>query len=446
MLYSILQSSPGTRSRRQTCLAVMIISVQIATMSNALAQRDDYYSPPINYSTAEVHDPVAELSRQIEAGEVQLEYDDQQGYLKAVLDALDIPISSQTLVFSKTSLQRHRISPHRPRAIYFNDDVYVGFCQNGDVLEFAATDPRQGAIFYTLEQDRGSPQFIRDQGQCIVCHSSSRTQDVPGYLIRSVFANASGMPEFGSGTFTTDHTSPLKERWGGWYVTGTHGDMRHMGNAIFDKRNEELDCETHANLESLDALVSTDAYPGKHSDIVALMVMEHQTQMHNALAWANYETRRAIHQSQIMNEALDREQGHLSETSQRRIERAAERVVEYLLMCDEFPLTSTVEGTSYFSKEFQSRGVRDSQGRSLRELDLETRMFRYPCSYMIYSAAFEGLPDEVRHEVLVQLNAILRGNDDSEQYRHLTPIDRLQILQILTDTKPEFAAIQRKGN
>lgn len=411
-------------------------------VESAEAQRDGYSGPPINYMSAEVNDPVARLARQVEEGKAELAYDSKRGYLPAVLKALDVPVSSQTLVFSKTSLQRSRISPRRPRAIYFNDDVYVGYCQNGDVLELAATDAKQGASFYTLEQSpNAKPVIVRDRGECLTCHSSSRTQDVPGYVIRSVFANGSGMPEFGSGTYTTDHTSPLKERWGGWYVTGTHGEMRHMGNATFNKHDDDLDRESHANLKSLDDFISTDEYLSPYSDIVALMVIEHQTQMHNAIAWANYETRRAIHQSEIMNEALERPQGFLSESSQRRIDRAADRVLEYLLMCDEFALTSPVEGTSGFTSEFQARGIRDAEGRSLRELDLETRLFRYPCSYLIYSDAFDGLPDSVRKLILKKLKAILTESERSADYEHLSPADRHNILEILSATKPEFAAI-----
>ena len=428
----------------QTCC--LTVAVLVGTTSLAHAQRDFYDAEPINYSTAEVNDPVARLSRRVESGEMELAYDNDSGYLAAVLEALDISGSSQTLVFSKTSMQRHRISSRTPRAIYFNDDVYVGYCQNGDVLEFAATDAQQGATFYTLEQtDDAKPRFVRDQGQCLTCHSSSRTQDVPGYLIRSVFADSRGMPEFGSGTFTTDHTSPLKERWGGWYVTGTHGDMRHMGNAMLEKGADDLDRETHANIASLVELVSTAPYPSAHSDIVALMVMEHQTQMHNAIAWANYETRRAVHQADVMNAALDRPEGTLSESGERRVDSAADRVLEYLLFCDEFPLTSPVKGTSRYTEEFEARGIRDAEGRSLRDFDLTTRLFRYPCSYLIHSAAFDGLPNVVRTRVLTKLKAILEGYDDSESYEHLSRQDRRNILTILNDTKPEFAALSQEG-
>ena len=405
--------------------------------------QSDFERPPIDYRNAEVHDPVAQLGAKIESGELKLEYDAKNGYLASVLKALDIPISSQTLVFSKTSLQLHRISPRRPRAIYFNDDVYVGFCQHGDVLEFASTDPMQGATFYTLRQDDDSaPKFVRDRGQCLSCHASSRTQNVPGYLIRSVFADRGGQPIFGSGTFTSDHTSPMKERWGGWYVTGKHGRMRHMGNTFFDQDDtHDADRDPGANLESLDQIVSTDAYLSPHSDLIALMVMEHQTQMHNALTAANFETRQALHQSFQMNELLEREPGYISESAERRINASADRVLKYLLMCDEFQLEDPVSGTSGFAEDFRAAGIKDSRGRSLRDLDLKTRLFRYPCSYLIYNAAFDALPDEVRGRVVVRLTDILEGRDDSPQYAHLSSSMRREILEILRDTQRDFRSL-----
>jgi hypothetical protein len=406
----------------------------------ALAQ-GDYGKPPINYLDTEVHDPVAILAKKIESGEAQLRYDDEYGYLKSVLQALDIPVSSQTLVFSKTSLQLHRISPRMPRSLYFNDDVYVGYCQRGDVLEFAATDAHQGATFYTLSQSKtGQPKFVRDKGGCLSCHESSRTQNVPGYLVRSVFPDSAGRPKLGSGTFTTTQSSDFKERWGGWYVTGHHGSMRHMGNTIStgDEGDNAFDREAGANEDNLSDRFNTATYLTPHSDIVALMVLEHQTQMHNAIAAANYETRQAIHQSCQMNRLLERPEDHISESAKRRINAAADRVVAHLLMCEEFPLTDRVTGSSGFTEEFPSRGKRDSKGRSLRDFDLKTRLFKYPCSYLIYSAAFDGLPDEVKSLVCSKLVAILQGHDDSPEYSHLTLAMRREILEILRDTKPEF--------
>lgn len=275
----------------------------------------------------------------------------------------------------------------------------------------------------------------------MTCHASSRTQDVPGYLVRSVFSDSSGYPKFGSGTYLTDHTSDFRERWGGWYVTGTHGEMRHMGNQVCEKDtndDEQMDLDAGANVTSLDGKFQTERYLTPHSDLVALMVMEHQSQMHNALTAANFETRRAVFQSQEMNTLLERPVDFLSDSAQRRIQAAADNVVEHLLFCNEFRLTSPVSGTSEFVQEFQAKGKRDSKGRSLRDFDLQTRLFRYPCSYLIDSQAFDALPESVRLCVIAQLIEVLEGRDKSERFAHLDAKTRAEILEILRETKPEF--------
>ncbi|WP_146455110.1 hypothetical protein [Rubripirellula tenax] len=412
--------------------ATLAVGVLASNLSTATAQSSGFERPPINYMDAPVHDSVAKLNARLASGTAKLDYDEKFGYLQSALQALDVPISSQMLVFSKTSLQLQRISPRRPRAVYFNDDIYVGYCQRGDVLEFAVTDPQQGAVFYTLSQEENeAPTFVRDRGQCLSCHASSRTQNIPGYLVRSVYADGAGRPKLGSGTFTTDHTSPFGERWGGWYVTGTHGDMRHMGNTICIEDETTFDRESGANEIDLDDRIMTENYLSPHSDLVALMVLEHQTQMHNAIAAANYETRQALHQSFQMNELLERPEGTISDSANRRIDATANNVVRYLLMCDEFTLTSPVSGTSDFATEFAARGRRDAKGRSLREFDLQTRLFRYPCSYLIHSDAFAALPKECKSRVMTKLDAILSGRDQSPEFQLLTPELRSEIRDIL---------------
>ncbi|WP_404305823.1 hypothetical protein [Neorhodopirellula lusitana] len=443
----VRSARPVFRSSRAAakCVFALVGSCCLALIYGAspvLAQSSGFEKPPIDYLNTVVHDPVANLAEKLASGTAELAFDQQHGYLPAVLEALKVPTSSQVLVFSKTSLQLNRISPRRPRSLFFNDDVYVGYCQQGDVLEFAATDAKQGAIFYTLgnSEEQPEPKFVRDRGGCLSCHASSRTQNVPGYLVRSVFADAAGRPKFGSGTYTTDHTSDFKERWGGWYVTGSHGDMRHMGNVICKGDEGEIDRESGANRTDLSDSIRLESFLTPHSDIVALMVLEHQTQMHNAIAAANYETRQALHQSYQMNELLERPAGHISDSANRRIDSSVDQVLEYLLFCDEFALTSPVSGSSNFEKEFQERGLRDSQGRSLRDFDLQTRMFRYPCSYLIYNDSFEALPDEVRSRIVTKLTAILEGDDTSPEYAHLTPMMRAEILGILQETHPLFQA------
>ena len=401
----------------------------------------DFDTDPINYSTTPAQDPVAKLQQQIDDRTVNLEYDKETGYLQSVLSLLDVKPSSQVLISSKTSFQLRKISPQRPRAVYFNDTSYVGWVQGGDVVELMATDPVQGQMFYVLSQERNErPHFIRDRGQCTVCHASSRTQGVPGGLVRSVYLDRNGQPHFGAGTFTVDHGSPFKERWGGWYVTGTHGSLRHMGNVMSQDRGnpEAIDREAGANVIDLTEFVATAPYLTPHSDIVALMVLEHQTQMQNFITRASYEARSAAHYDGVMSSALARPAGYVSETTTRRIASVGDKLLRYMLFADEFQLTSPVRGTSGFATDFQSLGVRDSQERSLRDFDLQTRLFRYPCSYLIYSPAFDSLPESVTQYVSHRLKVILLGKDGSDDFAHLSIDDRTAILEILTETKPEL--------
>ena len=402
----------------------------------------DFERAPINYSTATPANPITRLQAQLDRGETTLDYDPDRGYLDTVLEHLGIPASSQMLVFSKTSFQLQLISPARPRAIFFTDDVFVGWVPGGDIVEIAAADPQLGAVFYTLEQEPSSaPKFVQDRGQCITCHASSRTASVPGHLVRSVYSSPSGQPHFGAGTFTTDYRSPFLQRWGGWYVTGTHGSERHMGNVVAQDRRqpEKLDQEAGANVTDLSPQLNLAPYPASHSDLVALLVLEHQTRMLNLITRANFETRSAMHYDAIMNEALNRPPDFRSESTQRRIAAAVDELVECLLFVDEYPLQAPIEGTSGFAEEFAATGPRDSQGRSLRELDLKSgRMMKYPLSYLIYSEPFAGLPAPAKEQVYQRLFELLKGTDPSERYNHLTATDRQAILEILQATQADL--------
>lgn len=401
----------------------------------------EFEGPPVNYGEVPATDRVAELGKALESGSVALEEHDKFGFLPAVLKLLDIPQESQTLVFSKTSFQLHKISPGRPRALYFNDDVYVGWVQGSDVIELAAADKDQGAVLYTVEPDsEGKPRVLRDQGQCLICHASSRTQNVPGFLVRSVYTTPAGRFVSGTPAFVTDHSSPFEERWGGWYVTGKHGDMRHLGNVTCTDESKPgwLDVEAGANRTELPRRVRPTSYLKPTSDIVALMVLEHQTQMHNWFTRANFEARTALYQDRGINEALDRPLDYESESTGRRIASVGEKLVRYLLMVDEFQLTAPVSGTSGFAELFRERGPKDSEGRSLYQLDLNTRLFKYPCSFLIYSAQFDALPNRVKSYIGERLHAILLSEQPVKGYERLSPEDRKAVAQILAETRPEF--------
>jgi hypothetical protein len=124
------------------------------------AKAEDFDRPPINYSSSKPENIITQLQKRVDSGEVKLLFTDDHGYLPSVLKELKVPVSSQMLVFSKTSLQRDRISPRTPRALYFNDDVYIGFCRLGEVMEVSVADPTLGTIFYSLQQEPASkPKF-----------------------------------------------------------------------------------------------------------------------------------------------------------------------------------------------------------------------------------------------------------------------------------------------
>lgn len=440
------QSDSGRSRHRKSAIisaaaAATLFGVAIAWQ--AAVEADDYEGPPIDYANGPLSDPVTRLIERLDRGEARLEYDERHGWLPSLLEALEVPVSSQMLVFSKTSLQRHRITPRHPRALYFNDDVYVGWCYRGDVLEVSSVDPRQGAIFFSVDQTvKEKPVITRQMDRCTLCHSSSQTQGVPGHLVRSVFPDRAGEPVFASGTFRIDHRSPFEQRWGGWYVTGTHGGQRHMGNVMVMRGSDPatLDREAGANLTDVSDRFAARDYLTPHSDIVALMVLEHQVTMHNLITNASYATRIALHQEEELRELLETKEGERSAGTAARIRGAGEPLLRYMLFCGEAPLTDSIRGTSGFAEEFARRGPRDARGRSLRDFDLRTRMFRYPCSFLIHSESFAALPEPMKEYIYRRLWDVLTGADDDPQFAHLSDADRTAILEILRDTLADLPA------
>ena len=383
----------------------------------------------IQYAERPVDDPVARLQQKVSSGEVKLEFDETHGYLPSVLRALNVQLESQVLVFSKTSFQAPRISPRMPRALYFNDTTSVGFVRGGDVLELAAQDPRQGVIFYTLDQEESRrPRFER-RDSCLQCHQSGGTLGVPGLFVSSVLPESSGMPLFQFGTRVVNQETPIEKRWGGWYVTGTHGKQIHRGNSIVPNK------ERHEELAEIPGRFDEGAYLSPHSDIVALMVLEHQTHMTNLITRVGFEARMAVYDSEAINKALGRPEEGLSESGVRRVNNATEELLEYMLFSKEASIGDKIEGNSGFAQAFAKAGPRDSKGRSLRDLDLTKRLFRYPCSYMIYSEAFDNMPEVVRERLYRRLKEVLRGGDAKPTFAHLTAEDRQAIFEVVTATK-----------
>jgi len=422
-----------------------------------IAVRNQGYIPysdaPIYYRSEDLSDPVALLQKQLDQGKAKLVYDQDRGYLKSVLELLDVPADSQTLVFSKTSFQYPHISPEHPRALYYNDDVYVGSVHKGDTIEVISFDPMQGAIFYLLDERKADkPVFQRAELDCTTCHIAPATRGVPGVLLRSVYPTSAGAQSSLAPSFVTDQKSPWKERWGGWYVTGAVGEPT-LANAVIANAAPVAGspASTLPQLGPLSQPFDAAAYIVPSSDQVSLLVLAHQTQMHNLITLTNYQTRLALHalaqdsgagpaESSYKKAAL--ELNALPEKTRNQIKVPAEQLLRYLLFANETPLggldAKQVIASSQFAREFSARGVRDSKKRSLRDFDLHDRIFRYPCSYLIYNPAFDALPEPAKGYVYHRLLEILTGQDQSADFAHLSVEDRQAILSILLETKPDL--------
>ncbi len=366
--------------------------------------------PAIKYLTSDTDTPVDRMNAKLRDGSAKLVFDEKTGYLKSVLDLLEVPVESQVLVYTQTSLQARHITMNNPRAIYFNDSVSVGYIRGGGLLEITAQDPQMGTVFYSIHQ-ASVPQatFGRDS-QCLRCHLSWDTLGVPGLSVLTTFPRKSEDDYANGGT--VDHYRPIEERWGGWYVTGRKVPARHMGNLplIMPAASSASRRKTGVSVEGQFDL---DGYLTPYSDIVALMVLEHQAHFSNLVTRATLETR--------LGEPL-------------RIAEAVDTLVDYMLYVDEAPLPGAIEGSAGYAEKFVTMGPRDAKGRSLRELDLETRLQKYPLSYMIYSPAFRGMPEATKNLVMGKIQRVLSGDATGAKYAHLTPALRGAIREILSET------------
>ncbi|MCK6501474.1 MAG: hypothetical protein L6Q38_18505, partial [Nitrospira sp.] len=365
-------------------------------------------------------------------------------FLRWLLITNQVPVESQVLVFSKTSLQRDLIHPKQPRSIYFNDDLYIGWVPGG-LMEVTVTDPELGMVFYKLDsRDVTKPLRFERDGDCLSCHGGSMTRNWPGLMVRSVYPDLRGEPISSAGGFLVTHETPIEDRWGGWYVTGRHGKARHLGNAIAEPipQGAEIDREAGANVEKLNRFFDTTRYLTAESDIVALMILEHQVMVHNRLCEGALRVRKWSHyQRQLQKEMGDPVTSEPTGTALRVIQSETERILEALLFCDEAALPEGgIQGNPEYQKAFIANRRPDPEGRSLKDLDLQQRLFRHRCSYLIYSEAFTALPADLKRSVYRRLDEILTAETPPPKYRHLPAEERRVIRRILRATAPEFAA------
>ncbi|HEY2250135.1 MAG TPA: hypothetical protein VGH74_03700 [Planctomycetaceae bacterium] len=392
------------------------------------AETFPYRQPPVGYFADELDDPVSKLRQKLDKGELRLEFEAGTGYLRSLLAALDIPVSSQMLVFGKNSVNARIISPENPRALYFNDKAYVGFVPGAPFLEITGVDSRKGAVFYALSQKRGEPLSeepaklppvtLAREESCLLCHASANSLNVPGHLVRSFVTDIQGNPVRGYSKI--NHDTPYANRWGGWYVTGDFDSLPHLGNLstaadlLEHDRHRDGPGNRPGRTVNLAKRIDAAKYLAAHSDIVALLVHDHQTHMHNLLTRLYYEQQYETPDSSV------------------------EHLLRYMLFVDEPALENPVLGGSAYESWFAKQGPPDRRGRSLRQFDLEMRLFKYRCSYLIYSPAFDMLPTPAEKTVYRKLWEILTAADPPPPFDKLPLAERTAILEILRDTKPNL--------
>jgi hypothetical protein len=423
----------------------------LASLALAAAQaqgiRYEAEYPTIGYADRPTHNAIARLQERINRGDVHLEFRAPRGYLDSVLEALGIDAGSQTLVYSKTSLQLDLIRGATPRAIYFDDDTYVAWIPGTRFLEIATMDRLVGPVFYTLSNT--SPEELRidrETSRCLTCHDTwgMTGGGVPTFLFLSTLVDQHGESLTGQPGADTGDRSPIRGRWAGWYVTGEPTKQPHLGNILVEPDVDISRPETLSpgNVESVKTLFDTSSYLTDKSDIVALLVFEHQAYVGNLMTRANYKSRTLLNRNGL-DPAKTLTWSAVPEAVQKSMKAMFEPLLQAMLFVGAAQPEGGIRGSSGFDRWFEAKGRKDAAGRSLRELDLNTRVFKHPLSYLIYSESFDGLPPFAKDYVYRRLSDVLNGRDQSPAFAHISAEERRTLLEILMATKRDFAAFER---
>jgi hypothetical protein len=396
----------------------------LAISAPALETKVTFREAPHKYLEYKPDDRFARLQKQIEKGQVKLDTRDDKAFLTSILEALDIPISSQLLVFSASSLQSEIINPRNPRALYFNEDTYIGYVPGGKV-EVIAMDPEMGAMFYIFEKLRpgGPVPAMTQSDKCFNCHAGNATRRVPGLIIESLLPMLSGAS---LETYRRDeqgHQIPLDKRFGGWHLTGKHHLKDSLANLMGRTSSSRGFVKTHIEPGEMSDL---NLHLRPTSDILPHLVHEHQIGFEN----------RVFHAAYVMRQ-ITAGQSQLSPKAQTEVEELADELARYILFVDEAKLPiEGIEGDADFIREFQRNKKAISVGASLKDFDLKTRIFKYRCSYMLYTDSWLKLPIALRERVYFKMAEGLREQNPNPVYAHLPPDEKRAIRILLKETLP----------
>ena len=414
--------------RSHSLTMLLFLSISTAWAAETKEPRViDFKAPPHSYLDWKPKDRFAEFQEKAQKGGVKLDTTNDKAFLTSLLEALNIPISSQILVFSASSLQSEIINPRNPRALYFNEDTYLGWVPGG-LVEIIAADPEMGPMFYVFDRLRpgGPVPNVTRSTKCMNCHAGNATRRLPGLIAESLLVSRAGSS---LETFRRDvqgHQIPLELRFGGWHLTGQHNIANNKANVMGIPNNGRNEI--------------TSVNPGQYSDlslhllptsdILPNLVNEHQMGFENRLVYAIYTVR------QLKSEG----KGMLGASAKAEIEERAQELARYIVFADEakFPAKGMVGDPAYVQAFLRDRKT-SKTGLSLKDLDLKTHMFKHRCSYMLYTDTWKAAPKELKERVYYHMALYLREQPDA-QHAHLAPGERVAIRGILKDTMKDLPA------
>jgi len=414
------------RSRFLTMLMFLAISSAWAAETKE-PRVIEFKNPPHSYLEAKPKDRFAELQEKAQKGEVKLDTTNDKAFLTSLLQALNIPVSSQIMVFSASSLQSEIINPRNPRALYFNEDTYIGWVPGG-LVEIIAADPEMGPMFYVFDRLRpgGPVPNVTRSTKCMNCHAGNATRRLPGLIAESLLVSRAGSSLETYRRDVQGHQIPLEDRFGGWHLTGQHNIANNRANVMGIPNNGKNEI-TSVNPGQFSDL-SLHLLPT--SDILPNLTNEHQMGFENRLVYAIYTVR------QLKSEG----KGMLGAAAKAEIEERAQELARYITFADEakFPAKGIVGDPAYVQDFLRDRKV-SKTGLSLKDLDLKTRMFKHRCSYMLYTDTWKAAPKELKERVYYHMALYLREQPDA-QHAHLPPSERVAIRSILKDTMTDLPA------
>lgn len=395
----------------------------------------DFRNPIHQYDTAVPIDPFSKFLDIIIKEEANLNYKSEKDYLLSLLNLFSISPHSQLLVFSTTSLQLNRISPSNPRAIYFSEDVYLGYVPGGQI-EIIGIDPYLGAIPYIFNlPDKNAPTHpkIYRSKRCMNCHASNDIGGIPGLLISSV------IPAPGGGTIDVfrkrnfGHSVSYNERFGGWHITGPHPFTNSWANSIGSMQEEQI--------KKIDnppgAFFGWEKYLTNSSEIIPHLILEHQVGFTNLCISISYKFREISNPNKNLSNQKIKD----------FIESEAQSLLSYILFKDEPPFPQNqIDKNSKYINDFQKGNNSLKIVHSLRKLNLETRLFENRCSYMLFSNSFKGLPVQIKDHLIPKLHFILTSNSEEvpEEFSYLGVAEKERIHKTLSNLLQEYPS-NKKG-